>query len=289
MTSCATPLIDQLARSAQTYVRDCVRAYSSSETFDKMSMQAYVSPALRSDKDCTHKRIAWGNDQESKRMLVPRRRLFISKTLSDFSRKCGVRYLAGVSIVALALSTTGCTESLLGYNGAASQANLNAPPPAQEAPGLGVNDLAVPPIDNRGGSYGQQGGYSRSRPMIYRARTRLRSTPIAVKHPLSTCARMPRGDAIAGPSGGYQLNFESADVATVAKVIFGDILKANYIVDPRVTGQISLSSSGPVPSSRLVPLLEAALLSANASVVKDPDGYRIAPTGRSGWSSSSAI
>ncbi|HLH10526.1 MAG TPA: type II secretion system secretin GspD [Methylovirgula sp.] len=81
-----------------------------------------------------------------------------------------------------------------------------------------------------------------------------------------------------GPNDSYQLNFENADIATVCKTIFGDILKANYIIDPRVSGQISLASSVPIPRSRLVPLLEAALLSANASVIKEDGDYRIAPT-----------
>jgi general secretion pathway protein D len=211
-------------------------------------------------------------------MSVLRSRLFFSKSLGDFyPRHPFLRLCAGASIFVIAMLTAGCTESILGYNGVNSQVNLNAPPPAQEAPGLGVHDLAVPPTDNRGGAYGSL-NYSRSRSTIYPGTD---TVSVSADHGQASSAEM-RADAAdqaaASPNGGYQLNFENADVATVAKVIFGDILKTNYIVDPRVTGQISLSSSAPVPNSRLVPLLEAALLSANASVVKEPDGYRIAPT-----------
>jgi general secretion pathway protein D len=80
----------------------------------------------------------------------------------------------------------------------------------------------------------------------------------------------------------FQPNFESTDVATVAKAILYDILKTNYIVDPRVTGQISLTSSHTIPCSRLIPLFESALLAVNAVIVKQDGGYRIAPAADSG-------
>ncbi|HEY0330284.1 MAG TPA: type II secretion system secretin GspD [Rhodopseudomonas sp.] len=75
----------------------------------------------------------------------------------------------------------------------------------------------------------------------------------------------------------YQLNFESTDVAAVSKAILGDILNANYLLDPRVTGQINLTSSQPVPRRSLVALLETSLLSINATLTKDGNVYRISP------------
>ncbi|MCK9917167.1 type II secretion system secretin GspD [Microbacteriaceae bacterium K1510] len=75
----------------------------------------------------------------------------------------------------------------------------------------------------------------------------------------------------------YQLNFEATDVASVAKAILGDILQVNYLLDPRVSGQINLTSSQPVPRDSLIPLLETSLLSINGSLTKDGAVYRIAP------------
>ncbi len=92
------------------------------------------------------------------------------------------------------------------------------------------------------------------------------------------------GDAVGSiegvtPAGnGFQLNFESADVGAVAKAILGDVLHANYLVDKRVAGQVTLTSSQPVARARLVPLLETALASLGATVVKDQDLYRVVPT-----------
>jgi general secretion pathway protein D len=41
---------------------------------------------------------------------------------------------------------------------------------------------------------------------------------------------------------GYQLNFENASLAEVVKVILGDTLRLPYHYDPRVQGQVTLST-----------------------------------------------
>ncbi len=90
-------------------------------------------------------------------------------------------------------------------------------------------------------------------------------------------------DAIVPAGGdGYQLNFQDADVGEVSKAILSDILKANYLVDKRVSGQVTLTSAQPVPRARLVSLLESSLASLGATVVKDQDMYRVVPTGEAG-------
>src|SRR3954470_6725062 len=63
----------------------------------------------------------------------------------------------------------------------------------------------------------------------------------------------------AAGSGGYDLNFESTPIATVAKVVIGDILNTGYVIDPRVQGTISLVSVRPVSKSDIVFVLESAL------------------------------
>jgi general secretion pathway protein D len=97
------------------------------------------------------------------------------------------------------------------------------------------------------------------------------------------------GGVVPSGLGGTQLNFEGADVGVVCKAIFGDVLKANYFVDQRVSGQISLTSSQPVPTKNLVPLLERALATIGATVVRDADLYRIVPAADTGGVSSVAV
>ncbi|HBY31538.1 MAG TPA: type II secretion system protein GspD, partial [Bradyrhizobium sp.] len=63
----------------------------------------------------------------------------------------------------------------------------------------------------------------------------------------------------ASNGNGFDLNFESTPVATVAKVVLGDILHVGYTIDPRVQGTVSLVSVRPVPKSDMVFVLENAL------------------------------
>jgi general secretion pathway protein D len=82
------------------------------------------------------------------------------------------------------------------------------------------------------------------------------------------------------PAGeGYELNFENTPIASVAKVVLGDILATGYTIDPRVQGMISLSSGRPVPKSELLFVLENALRLSGVVLVKDVQGYRLIPLG----------
>jgi general secretion pathway protein D len=57
----------------------------------------------------------------------------------------------------------------------------------------------------------------------------------------------------------FQVTFENADINAVVRAILGDTLKANYSIDPRVHGTISLSAQRPVSRNQLLWLLETAL------------------------------
>jgi general secretion pathway protein D len=78
---------------------------------------------------------------------------------------------------------------------------------------------------------------------------------------------------------GYQLNFENTPVASVAKVVLGDLLSVGYTIDPRVQGTVSLSSGRPVPKSDLLFVLENALRLSGVVLVHDTIGYRLVPQG----------
>ena len=78
-------------------------------------------------------------------------------------------------------------------------------------------------------------------------------------------------------SEGFALNFENTPVATVAKVVLGDILNVGYVIDPRAQGTISLSSGRPIAKSDMLFVLENALRVNNLVLVRDTVGYRILP------------
>jgi general secretion pathway protein D len=123
-------------------------------------------------------------------------------------------------------------------------------------------DLSAPPpqVDDAGAV-----GNSRpSRPAIYLGDT---------SRPIISAAGAP-SDAV---GEGYDLNFENAPVATVAKVILGDILGVGYTIDPRVQGTVTLASGRPVSKSDVLFVLESALRMSNVALVRGRDGYQLIP------------
>lgn len=59
--------------------------------------------------------------------------------------------------------------------------------------------------------------------------------------------------------GDITLNFDNADVREVARVVLGNLLGLNYVIDPNVAGAISLASARPLRRDDLLPTLEAIL------------------------------
>ncbi len=94
------------------------------------------------------------------------------------------------------------------------------------------------------------------------------------------------GAGAAAAGSGYDLNFEDAPVATVAKVVLGDILGQPYVIDPRVQGNISLSSVRAVPKADLPYVLETALKANSIAMVHDASGYRLVPLSEAAGSGS---
>jgi general secretion pathway protein D len=85
-----------------------------------------------------------------------------------------------------------------------------------------------------------------------------------------------------GSGSGYDLNFENAPVATVAKVILGDVLGAGYTIDPRVQGTVTLASVRPVAKADALYVLENALRMSGVALVRDRNGYRLLPANEAG-------
>ena len=96
----------------------------------------------------------------------------------------------------------------------------------------------------------------------------------------------PQGSALterdSAAGGGYDLNFENAPVATVAKVILGDVLNVGYTIDPRVQGTVTLASVRPVPKADALYVLENALRMSGVALLRDRSGYRLIPAAESG-------
>jgi general secretion pathway protein D len=76
---------------------------------------------------------------------------------------------------------------------------------------------------------------------------------------------------------GVEINFDGADVQTVAKTLLGDVLKLNFVVDPRVQGSVTLASVGPIPRKDVLPAFETVLRMSNAAIVREGSLVKIVP------------
>ncbi len=73
------------------------------------------------------------------------------------------------------------------------------------------------------------------------------------------------------------LNFSNTSIADAVKVVLGDLLGKNYIIDPQVQGTVTLNTSEPITQENLLPTLELLLRMNDAAVVLQQDIYRVIP------------
>lgn len=77
------------------------------------------------------------------------------------------------------------------------------------------------------------------------------------------------------PNPGISLMFDNADIYDVLKVVLGDALKLDYVIDPSVQGRITLKSTGAVSLADIYSVLETALATSNVAIVKQDKIYRV--------------
>jgi general secretion pathway protein D len=80
--------------------------------------------------------------------------------------------------------------------------------------------------------------------------------------------------------GDVTLNFQDQDLREVVKIILGDMLKVNYILDPNVRGGVTMQTGKPLPREALLSTLETLLRMNNAAVVKLDNQYRVLPAAK---------
>src|SRR5262245_18667465 len=81
---------------------------------------------------------------------------------------------------------------------------------------------------------------------------------------------------------GVEINFDGADIQTVAKTLLGDVLKLNFVVDPHVQGNVTLASVGPIPRKDVLPAFESVLRMSNAAIVREGSLVKIVPIPETG-------
>ncbi len=81
------------------------------------------------------------------------------------------------------------------------------------------------------------------------------------------------------PAGGGPVSFyfEDADIFDVTQTVFGDILKANYIIDQRVKGKVTFRTVNPIPRDEVLSVMEVVLRLNGIGFVEEKGLYRILP------------
>jgi general secretion pathway protein D len=77
--------------------------------------------------------------------------------------------------------------------------------------------------------------------------------------------------------GDITLNFQGTDIREFIKVILGDVLNVNYVIDQQVGGSVTIDTAIPIQEKELFPLLENVLAMNNAAIIKSDGIYNILP------------
>lgn len=103
------------------------------------------------------------------------------------------------------------------------------------------------------------------------------TTPPPRTTPAARTASAAPDDDVVRDGTGIELNFENADLQTVAKSVLGDSLGLNYVIDPRVQGIITLASTRNIPRKDVLPLFESVLRMMNAAVLREDNLIKVVP------------
>lgn len=71
--------------------------------------------------------------------------------------------------------------------------------------------------------------------------------------------------------------FDDADIFEVVQTVFGDILKANYIIDPQVKGRVNFRTVTPIPKEEVLSVVEIIFRLNGIGYVEEGGLYRIIP------------
>ena len=91
--------------------------------------------------------------------------------------------------------------------------------------------------------------------------------------------RVPQAPAAApvDPSALVTLTFENGDIREIVKNLLGDLLNESFIIDPAVTGTVTVRTASGIRRSDIIPTLETLLRSVRAVLVRDGAYWRVLP------------
>ncbi len=79
------------------------------------------------------------------------------------------------------------------------------------------------------------------------------------------------------PSRGISLFFDDADIYEVVHTVFGEILKVNYLIDPKVQGRVTFRTVSPIKKEDLLPVISTVFRLNGVGIMEEGGLYRIIP------------
>ena len=153
---------------------------------------------------------------------------------------------------------------------------VEAPPPAETKP------AAVPPTAPQPGGPAEKPAPPPVKPAEAEKPTPPPVAPPAVPAPATTPAptrpASPPSSAVPSrPRGqGVVFKFDNADLYEVIRTM-AEILKINYVIDPKVRGTVNINTSGAISQEDIYPLFLSILRMNGATIVKRDSVYEIVP------------
>ncbi len=87
----------------------------------------------------------------------------------------------------------------------------------------------------------------------------------------------PRARDTRQAGGSLSFFFDDADIFEVAQTVFGDILRVNYVIDPKVKGRVNFRTVTPIPREEVLPIMEIIFRLNGIGYVEEKGLYRIVP------------
>ncbi len=191
----------------------------------------------------------------------------------------GLRWRGGIVAIAAA-AATGCAGISNRVAEAPRSAITGAAPAsllaASEVTAAEGKDGAAPADAERAGSEGAAAEAAAQRD---RARGFVRRGVSPEAGPFRAVVGVPadEGEEIT-------LEFDGADLASVVQLMMEDGLAANYVIDPNVTGVVTIRTNRPLMKEEILPTLEEILRMNNAAIVERDGLFRIVPRAEAGFS-----
>jgi general secretion pathway protein D len=89
--------------------------------------------------------------------------------------------------------------------------------------------------------------------------------------------RPPRSDKEPDDEAGVTLNLVNLPISQATKIVVGDIVGADFVVDPKLDGKVTVHTAHPVRRAAALELFQSALRVSGAAVVKSGGLYKVVP------------